>query len=77
VIDEACGMTLALFLVPYSITAVIIGFLMFRLLDIVKIFPAKQIEKVSGAFGVMFDDIIAALYTNIALQLITRVFCWF
>jgi len=74
VIDEASGMMLSLFLVPYSWRAVVIGFLIFRIFDIIKVFPARRIERLSGAFGIMFDDIIAAIYTNAILQLLTRVF---
>jgi phosphatidylglycerophosphatase A len=73
VIDEVSGMLLALFLVPYSLQISIIGFLLFRFFDIIKPFPARRIEKISGAFGIMFDDIIAALYTNIILQILIRV----
>jgi phosphatidylglycerophosphatase A len=72
VIDEVTGMLLALFFVPYSIFSVILGFFLFRVLDILKPFPAKRIEKVAGSMGVMFDDIIAALYTNLILQIIFR-----
>jgi len=74
VIDEACGMMLALFLVPYKLWVMILGFILFRTFDILKPPPAKAIEKFSGAFGVMFDDIIAAIYTNLILQIITRIF---
>ncbi|MDD5495742.1 MAG: phosphatidylglycerophosphatase A [Candidatus Omnitrophica bacterium] len=74
VIDEACGMVLALFFVPHSIAVVILGFILFRIFDILKVPPARRIEKMSGAFGIMFDDIIAAIYTNIILQLLTRAF---
>ena len=74
VIDEACGMMLSLLLVPYNIWLVISGFILFRLLDITKPFPAKRIEKASGAFGIMFDDIIVAVYTNIILQLAASIF---
>ena len=74
VIDEVCGMTLALFLVPATAVSIITGFLLFRIFDIIKPPPAKRVEKITGAFGVMFDDIIAALYTNIILQIIFRVF---
>lgn len=74
VIDEACGMMLALFLVPARVASIIAGFLLFRIFDIIKPPPAKRVEKFTGAFGVMFDDIIAAIYTNIILQLIFRVF---
>ena len=74
VIDEACGMMLSLFLVPYNIWIAILGFVLFRVFDILKPPPARTIEGFSGSFGVMFDDIIAAIYTNFILQIITRVF---
>ena len=73
VIDEACGMMLSLFLIPYNIWLVLLGFLLFRIFDILKPPPARNIEKFSGAFGIMFDDIIAAIYTNFILQIIARV----
>jgi len=72
VIDEACGMMLSLFLVPYNFWLMWLGFFLFRLFDITKPPPAKKIEKFSGSFGIMFDDIIAALYTNCILQVVTR-----
>ena len=72
VIDEVCGMLLALFLVPSNAFTVIIGFFIFRIFDILKPPPAKRMEKLTGSLGVMFDDIIAALYTNIILQILVR-----
>ena len=72
VIDEVSGMLLALFMVPYSIASAVIGFILFRLFDITKPPPARRIEKISGAFGIMFDDIIAAIYTNVILQVVLR-----
>lgn len=74
VIDEACGMMLSLLLVPYNFWVVVLGFILFRIFDIVKPPPAKAIEKFSGAFGVMFDDIIVAIYTNFILQVVCRIF---
>ncbi len=74
VIDEACGMLLSLFFVPFNMFAVILGFFLFRILDILKPSPAKRMEALAGSLGVMFDDIIAAIYTNIALQVLSRVF---
>ena len=73
VIDEACGMLLALFVVPYSLFAVILGFFIFRILDVLKPPPAKRLERLTGAMGIMFDDIIAAIYTNLILQFLLRV----
>ena len=72
VIDEACGMLLALFFVPFNLYSVILGFFLFRIFDILKPPPAKTLEKLTGSLGIMFDDIIAALYTNIILQIIFR-----
>jgi len=63
---------LSLFLVPYNFWLMWLGFFLFRLFDITKPPPAKKIEKFSGSFGIMFDDIIAALYTNCILQVVTR-----
>ncbi len=74
VIDEACGMMLSMFLVPYNLWIMILGFILFRAFDVSKPPPARAIEKFSGAFGVMFDDIIAAIYTNFILQIISRIF---
>lgn len=73
VIDEACGMLLSLFFVPFNMFSVIFGFFIFRVFDILKPPPAKRLEKLTGSLGVMFDDIIAAIYTNIILQIIFRV----
>ena len=74
VIDEACGMMLSLFLVPYSFWIMILGFALFRVFDIIKPPPSRAIEKFSGAFGIMFDDIIAAIYVNFILQVTCRIF---
>ena len=74
VIDEACGMMLSMFLVPYSLWVMILGFILFRIFDILKPPPARNIENFSGAFGIMFDDVIAAIYTNFILQIVTRIF---
>jgi phosphatidylglycerophosphatase A len=73
VIDEVCGMLLALYFVPFSMFSVILGFFLFRILDILKPWPAKRMERLTGAMGVMFDDIVAAIYTNLLLQIIFRI----
>lgn len=72
IIDEACGMLLALFFVPISMFSVILGFFLFRIFDILKPPPAKRMERLTGSLGVMFDDIIAAIYTNLILQIVFR-----
>jgi phosphatidylglycerophosphatase A len=74
VIDEACGMLLSLFLVPDNPLLIILGFFMFRVFDILKPPPARRMERLTGSLGIMFDDVIAAIYTNLILQVLARVF---
>jgi phosphatidylglycerophosphatase A len=73
VIDEACGMMLSLAFLPCKLWIIVAGFLLFRLFDIIKPPPIKSLEKLSGSLGIMLDDIIAALYTNIILQIIVKI----
>lgn len=69
VIDEIAGFFVAVFALPSEWPWLLAGFLMFRIADIIKPPPARNCEKISGGIGVMADDIIAGLYTNLFLQL--------
>jgi phosphatidylglycerophosphatase A len=69
VVDELAGMLLSFYLIPLSWIGLLVGFLVFRLLDIVKPFPCRRAEKIPGGMGIMADDLIAGLYTNIVLRL--------
>lgn len=67
--DEWIGMWLTMFAVPQSLTSCVIGFVLFRLFDIVKPFPISYADKhFKNGFGVMFDDVLAALFSQIVLQ---------
>jgi len=48
------------------------GFFLFRVLDIIKPFPAQKSQQLKGGLGIMIDDVIVALYGNIVLQIIFR-----
>jgi len=72
VIDEVCGMLLSLIFIPYDIKLVIMAFILFRILDTLKPFPSGRLERLSGSMGIMGDDIVAGLYTNIILQVVLR-----
>ncbi len=72
-IDEVAGMWLSLWFVPLTVTTVTAGFLLFRLFDIIKPFPASYFDNKSGGWNIMLDDVMAALYTNFALQIIIRI----
>ncbi|MFZ2602797.1 MAG: phosphatidylglycerophosphatase A [Candidatus Omnitrophota bacterium] len=73
VIDEVSGMCLSLLFLPsYDYKVFILGFLVFRIFDTLKPFPIGRIQDLKGGSGVMSDDLLAALYTNITLQLSFR-----
>jgi len=69
VIDEVMGMLITLFLNPVHLSGAIAAFLLFRIADIVKPWPANQLERLPGGIGVMADDGMAAVYANVALRL--------
>jgi phosphatidylglycerophosphatase A len=73
VIDEVMGMLITLFLNPVSRAGAASAFLLFRLADIVKPFPANRLERLPGGIGVMADDAMAAVYANLALRLMLAV----
>lgn len=66
--DEIVGMWVALFLLPVSIPWVLSAFVLFRIFDVFKPYPAAKLEKTRGGWGVMLDDIVAAVYANLILQ---------
>jgi len=72
VIDEVIGMLITLALVPVSVTGAIVGFLIFRVLDVVKPWPARRLEHLPGGFGVVFDDVMAGVYGNLIMMALAR-----
>ena len=71
VIDEVVGQWLTVALLPLDPLAYALGFLLFRILDVLKPWPANFIDRaVTGGFGVMLDDVVAAVYAGCALWLI-------
>ncbi|MBE9531176.1 MAG: phosphatidylglycerophosphatase A [Proteobacteria bacterium] len=71
IIDEVVGITIAFFLIPFTLVNVIIVFLLFRFFDILKPFPIKQLDKrVKGGFGIVLDDAVAGIFANIVMHLI-------
>ena len=69
VIDEVMGMLITLFLNPVGWVGAIAGFLLFRVADVIKPYPANRLEQLYGGVGVMADDGMAAIYANLALRL--------
>ena len=76
VIDEVAGMTLAVLPLPLTPAVLAAGFVLFRVFDIVKPFPARTSQRLTGGFGVMVDDLIAGSYTLAILWGIRSVAGW-
>jgi phosphatidylglycerophosphatase A len=73
VIDEVAGLLWTMLYVPATIPAVIIGFILFRFFDILKPFPVRLLEdKLPGGYGVVGDDVMAGIYSNLALQVLIK-----
>jgi phosphatidylglycerophosphatase A len=70
VIDEIASMCLVYLFIKPSWGMLILGFIIFRVFDIVKPPPARKVQEFSGSRGVMLDDIIAACYTVAVLFVI-------
>lgn len=69
VIDEASGQLLALFQLSSSWLPLLLSFLLFRIFDIIKPFPIKKVETLPKGWGIMLDDIVAALYAGIIIYI--------
>lgn len=68
VLDEVVGMLITLCLLPVNGAGALVGFLVFRVLDVVKPFPSARLERLPGGLGVMADDGMAAIYGNVAMR---------
>jgi len=68
VIDEVAGMLLSVLTLPRTIPVLITAFVLFRVFDIWKPFPARESQSLSGGLGVMLDDLIAGVYALILVM---------
>ena len=71
VIDEIAGIMIALLGMPFNTISVAAGFVTFRFFDILKPFPIRYMERrIAGGTGVVMDDLMAGVYSNIVLRLL-------
>jgi phosphatidylglycerophosphatase A len=70
VIDEVLGMLVTLAFIPVGWSAALAGFVLFRVFDVIKPFPADRLEKFHGGFGIMADDLMAGIYANLVLRVV-------
>ena len=73
-LDEMVGTWISLIFLPKNIIYISSVFILWRLLDIIKPFPARQSEKLKGGWGIMLDDIISGFYTLIIIQAVLTIF---
>lgn len=77
VVDEVAGQMIALFplalFARWSTLAVIVSFILFRLFDIVKPYPANRLQDLHGGMGIMFDDLVAGVYGGIVVSIVLRI----
>lgn len=77
IIDEFAGFYVSVFCLPKTLGFIIAAFILFRFFDILKpLFISKLERTLSGGLGVMADDILAGIYTNLVLQMCILVFKW-
>jgi phosphatidylglycerophosphatase A len=70
VIDEVLGMLVTLAFIPVGWSAALAGFVIFRVFDVIKPYPANRLETFHGGFGIMADDAMAGVYANLVLRLL-------
>ncbi len=68
VIDEVVGVLIAFFMLPLTWPVLITAFFLFRAFDMFKIYPVDKFEDLEGGTGIMMDDVIAGLYTNLVMH---------
>ncbi|WP_026763631.1 phosphatidylglycerophosphatase A family protein [Sediminibacterium salmoneum] len=76
VIDEVAGMLVALLFIPVSFVNVLLALGLFRFFDILKPLLIRRLEQMPGGWGVMGDDVLAGIYSNIILHLFLLLHLW-
>lgn len=77
VIDEVIGYWVSVIAFPFNWKIVVLAFFIFRLIDIIKPYPLKRLQRLSAGLGIVIDDIVAGLYTNLLLIIVVLVSKYF
>jgi len=67
VIDEVFGYWVSVLFYPFNLKIAVAAFIVFRLLDIVKPWPAGRLQRLPGGIGIMIDDCAVGVYTNLII----------
>jgi phosphatidylglycerophosphatase A len=76
VIDEFAGFLVAVAFLPKSALVYVLAFVLFRVLDVLKPFPARRVEAAGGGVGVVLDDLVVGVYTNVLVRIMLLVRGW-
>src|SRR5919197_838530 len=76
VIAEVAGMALSVLTLPLTPVVLLAGFVLFRLFDVVKPYPANALQRLPGGVGVMIDDLVAGLYALLVLLAARALMGW-
>jgi len=68
VADEVVGMWVSLLGVPLTGVTAVAGFVLFRVFDVFKPYPARDLERLPAGWGIMCDDVMAGVYANLLLR---------
>ncbi len=66
--DEFAGFAVAVWALPKTTEAIVAAVILFRLFDILKPFPANRAQRLKGGWGVMLDDVVAGIFTNLVVR---------
>lgn len=70
VVDEVAGQWLTLAALPFTPATAALGFLLFRAMDVLKPWPARDLERLPGGLGIMADDLAAGVYAHLLLRVV-------
>jgi phosphatidylglycerophosphatase A len=73
VVDEVAGQFITLVGLPFTWPVVLAGFVLFRIMDVVKPWPARALEGLPGGWGIMADDVAAGVYAQLVLRVLLLV----
>ncbi len=73
VLDEFWGFIIAMLFIPKTLVNIVIAFILFRIFDIMKVWPVNKMEKINGGLGIMADDIMAGIYANVGVRILTEI----
>jgi phosphatidylglycerophosphatase A len=68
-VDEVVGMWVSLLFLPFSVLTAALAFVAFRAMDVLKPYPARDLEALPGGWGIMADDLMAGVYANLLVRI--------